>query len=133
MLQPELLVLHHLGIASRDIARSAQFVDQAFRVRQRHGPIHDPNLRADMMLLDLEGAPGIEIVSGPAVDNFVQRGTSLYHACYLAEQIESSVANLMKAGGLVVVPPVPAVLFAGRRVAFVQTPIGLIELLEGRR
>ena len=72
----------------------------------------------------------LEIVSGPVVQGFLDRGRPGYHVCFEVTDIDQSVAELIASGAHQVTRPSPAVLFGGRRVCFLATPIGLVELLE---
>jgi methylmalonyl-CoA/ethylmalonyl-CoA epimerase len=122
--------LHHLGVAVRSIAQGRQFVERSFPVTDSLGPIWDPGLKAELLLLSIDGTTAIELVAGPAVEKVLARGVVLYHMCYEVDDLKLALADLRAAGGLVVIPPTPAVLFQGRLVAFVHSPIGLVELLE---
>ena len=122
--------LHHLGIASADPERTAAFVRQAWDIVSETGPVHDPLQNADLCMLTTSQGAAIEIVSGPAVAAFVKRATALYHSCFEVDDITSAVERLKAAGALALSDPKPAVLFDGRPVCFLQTPIGLLELLQ---
>jgi methylmalonyl-CoA/ethylmalonyl-CoA epimerase len=55
----------------------------------------------------------------------------LHHLCYEIEDLENQLALSRAQGGLVVKPPLPAVAFAGRRIAWVYTRNKLLlEYLE---
>lgn len=58
-------------------------------------------------------------------------GVRLYHQGYLTADIESALERLRAARGILLRPPLPAVAFEGRRVAFVMLPGMLcVELIE---
>lgn len=121
---------HHVGIACKDIEKTAAYVKRAYEVASDTGTVFDPLQNAYVRLFN-EGTPGaIELVSGPAVEALLARKTTYYHICYTTPQIETSIARAGEAGAMTVSPPQPAVLFGGRRVAFVFTPLGLVEFLE---
>ena len=72
------------------------------------------------------------------VQAFVKRGGGLHHVCYEVENLEEALTRARDVGGLITRPPLPAVAFAGRRIAWVYTKSKLlIEYLErsgdGRR
>ncbi|MFZ1123663.1 MAG: VOC family protein [Candidatus Baltobacteraceae bacterium] len=126
------LCLHHVGIACADIDHASEFVKRAFRVHSDSGTVFDPLQNAFVRIFN-EGQPGaIELVSGPIVQAFVAKKTTYYHLCYGTPDIVSTVAAAKAGGSIIVSRPKPAVLFAGRLVAFVHTPLGLIEFLEER-
>lgn len=102
----------------------------AFAVVSDSGEIYDPEQDATVRLFN-EGTPfAIELVSGTTVAKLVSRGTTYYHMCYETPDIRASIADAVKHGALAVREPKPAVLFGGRLVAFVFTPLGLVEFLE---
>jgi methylmalonyl-CoA/ethylmalonyl-CoA epimerase len=124
--------LHHLGVATVNLAQTREFVEASFPVSGCIGPVFDSNLNCELLLLVVRGMPAIELVAGPAVKSIIRRGVMLYHMCYEINDLESVLANLKRAGSLIVISPTPSVLFKGRRVSFIHTPVGLIELLERR-
>ena len=121
---------HHIGIATDDLAETSRFVMNAFDVTNKLGPIHDPKLKAELLLLSVAGAGAIELVAGSAVQGVLKKGVMLYHVCYEVDDLDAVLVEQKRAGALVIVPPSPAILFEGRRVSFVHSPIGLIEFLE---
>ena len=72
----------------------------------------------------------IELVEGPVVSSLIKKGISLYHYCYEVENLKSKVSELKKNGGSIIVKPIPSLLFEKRLISFINTPIGLIELLS---
>lgn len=121
---------HHLGIACEDLERGATFVQAAFEISSDSGPVYDPEQDATVQLFNAGSPSAIELVSGNAVKNIVRRGAFYYHVCYEVVDINASIARLSTMGGICARGPKPAILFDGRLVAFVLTPIGLVELLE---
>ncbi|WP_413683330.1 VOC family protein [Prochlorococcus sp. MIT 1011] len=122
--------LHHLGIATKNIKKSKEFVLSTHTAISEIGPVWDPNLKANLLMIQIVEGLSIELVSGPAVESILKKGISLYHYCYEVEDINDKINEFQKAGGLLIVKPTPAVLFDGRLVSFIFTPIGLIELLN---
>lgn len=124
-------VLHHIGVACRDIEEAAEYMKCTHSVLDDSGTVYDPEQGAYVRLfkVDDDGA-AIELVSGPAVASVVRRGQSYYHVCYAVPDIREAIAKAKRAGAVEVSPPKPAILFGGRRVAFVYTAIGLVEFLE---
>jgi len=129
-MEHKLTTLHHLGIASANIAATEKFVRRSFRVTGTSGPVWDAKLNAELCLLETEGGPAIELVAGPAVTGLLKRRVAIYHVCYEVSALEATLTFLRGGGALPIIPPTPAILFGGRRVAFLQSPIGIIELLE---
>ncbi len=58
-------------------------------------------------------------------------GVSAYHFCYEVENLNDSIAELRKKKFMLLVKPVEAVAFDGRKICFLyHKDAGLIELLE---
>lgn len=121
---------HHLGIACRNISETLEFVQKSFDVAHTSDIIFDKNQDVDLCLLTLSDGSHIELVSGNAVEKFVKKRQSLYHTCWQVSDIEQAIEILYKNGAILISPPTEAILFDNRRVAFLFSEIGIIELLE---
>ena len=123
----------HVGITVEDIDSGLQmwkeiFIDVLEQLSVKK--CFDPLQEVELCLFEA-GNLKIELVSGEKVKNFLRRGTKIYHICFEVDNLERKIENLINKGCILVSPPKPAVLFEGRRVAFLITPMGfLIELLE---
>jgi methylmalonyl-CoA/ethylmalonyl-CoA epimerase len=124
------LPFHHLGIACDDIEATAQFVLRAFAVTSDSGTVEDPLQRASLRLFNAGSNGAIELIAGPMVHGIRRLRMTYYHVCYETPDLDATLTAARGLGALVVSRPVPAILFGGRRVAFVQTPLGLVEFLE---
>lgn len=96
-------------------------------------PVFDLEQRARLAMLDVAGVL-FELVEsngdGPAA-KWLERGVRLYHICFEVDNIDAELARACERGCVVASTPKPAVLFDGRRVAFVlDREMGLVELLE---
>lgn len=92
--------------------------------------IHDNLQNADLCILKTDTGLDVEFISGEQVANLLKTRVSYYHLCYSTNNIESEIAHFEENGCLVVSDLKPAILFGGKRVAFLMTPTGLIELVE---
>ena len=80
--------------------------------------------------------PLLELVEpgGPdsPVSKFAERGGGLHHLCYEVRDLEGHLQFCRSVGIRVIRPPVPAVAFGGRRIAWGITRNRLLtEFLEG--
>lgn len=123
------LELNHFGIACLDLEKTRQWIKCTHNVIKEVGPIEDPLQRVEAVLLHDASGVVIELVSGPMVENIVKRGLVCYHICYAVEDLDLAIIHFQSQKALVLSPPKTAVLFPGKRVAFLQTPMGIVELL----
>ncbi len=121
---------HHIGIACLDIPEALEFVQKSFDVIETTDIIFDKKQDADLCLLELADGSHIELVSGKAVEKLVAKRQSLYHTCWSVNDIEQAIEALYRNGAILISPPTEAILFDNRRVAFLFSEIGIIELLE---
>ncbi len=69
------------------------------------------------------------------MSRFLERGGGLHHLCYEVENLDAHLSTCKSVGTIIIRPPVPAVAFDGRRIAWgVSKKKLLLEFLEsGRR
>ena len=99
---------HHIGIACDDIESAINFVKNTFHISKVSEIIFDENQNVNLCLLQTKCNIHIELVSGVTITNFINNGAVL-------------ISESKK-----------AILFNYRRVAFLMTSIGVIELLESK-
>ena len=73
----------------------------------------------------------IELVSGNIVEKLIKKNITYYHMCYEVDNLQEAMASFKKS--IVISGPTKAILFDNRKVVFLLTPIGIVELLEARR
>ena len=124
--------LHHVGVAVATIDEGAREFRRFHgpQISCEVGPLHDPLQNADLHLFELLDGSRVELVAGRPVLATLAKGLNLHHVCYEVESVQGAVEEWHRRGAVVVSPPKPAVLFAGRLVAFVLTPLGLVEFLD---
>lgn len=132
--------LHHVGIVVTSIEASLASVASLLGLQAITPVVHDPVQRVRVVLLApvQPGGPQVELVEPAAPDSpvsaFLARGGGSHHTCYEVDDLDAALAQVKPPNGLVLRRPQPAVLFDGRRIAWVQTRDGaLIELLERAR
>jgi methylmalonyl-CoA/ethylmalonyl-CoA epimerase len=131
---------HHIGFVVASIQNSVQGFLDALQAEWDGTIFHDPNQAVQVTFLHGKhpGNPVLELVE-PAgekspVTPFLKRGGGLHHLCYEIDGLEDQLALSRAQGGLVVRPPLPAVAFGGRRIAWVYTKNKLLlEYLERQR
>ncbi len=118
---------HHIGIATKDLNTSLNFVKSNFEVSDISEVIYDKNQDATLQMIKTKDV-NIELVTGNKVQKLIDMKTTYYHICYEVEDINLAIENFQ--GAILISSPKPAILFQNRLVAFLMTPIGLIELLN---
>ncbi len=122
--------LHHIGIATPSIPESIEYLKETTEIENVGDIIFDPEQNAELCMVEIKNGTDIEFVSGEVVSRLVKKGQRLYHLCWETEDIEAQIQSMVEEGALIVSPLKPAVLFHGRRVAFLMTSLGLTELVE---
>jgi methylmalonyl-CoA/ethylmalonyl-CoA epimerase len=128
---------HHVGFVVASIPNSIQGFISMLRADWDEQIIHDPNqnVRVTFLKSGLAGDPLWELVE-PAdekspVHALAAKGGGLHHVCYVVNHLEQALADARALGAIIARPPVPAVAFGGRRIAWIYTKNRLlIEYLE---
>ena len=122
--------LHHIGIATEDIENLVEYLKQILNIKDISETVYDKNQDANLCMLTLEDGTKLELVSGKVVEKIVKKRQFLYHTCYETENIEEVKEKLKKLDSFLVSEPKEAILFQNKKVAFLMTNIGLVELVE---
>ena len=128
--------VHHLGVAADDISRMAAFYTDSLGYQPVTEIIHDPVQGAYVQFFRLPGdSVYLELVQpdgpGSKLSRAVAKGGGLSHVCYAVDDIEAAHLALRKRGFFLIAPPVPAVAFKGRRIAWLRGKDHVItELVE---
>lgn len=122
--------LHHIGIATKDIRATRDYIKNLYPVLKETDIIYDANQDAELCMLTLEDGLGLELIMGDKVNSFVDKKQYIYHLCFEVEDIEETLSEYRKCRDIIMMNPTPAVLFDNRHVAFVFSKIGIIELVE---
>ena len=125
---------HHIGIAVKDISKTAEiYVKGGF---MRSEVTFDPIQNVNICWLTKEGMPTIELLApvdetSPINKILEKNGVTPYHICYTVPNIVVAVLDLKKLKYVVVSNPVKAPAINNSKVAFLfNKNIGLIELVE---
>ncbi len=124
---------HHIGVACRSFL-SEQPRFEALGYRQEGADAFDPIQNVQVRFL-VGGGPRVELVCGDGHQGplaaWLKSGAKMYHLAYVVDRMPEAVAFLSGQGAKLIVPPVPAAAFDGRKIAFVMLPnMLLVELIE---
>lgn len=128
---------HHIGFVVASIENSVEGFRETLDADWDGQIFHDPNQAVKVTFLRgrQAGTPCLELVQ-PAGENspvepFLKRGGGLHHLCYEVDDLEAQLQLSRTQRGIMVRPPLPAVAFDGRRIAWVYTKNKLlVEYLE---
>jgi len=118
---------HHIGVATKDIDKTLQWVKNQFDVIKISEKVYDKNQDAYLQMITTKDV-NIELVSGNVVEKFIKKNITYYHVCYEVIDIDQAIKKF--SNSLVISKPTEAILFNNAKVAFLLTPIGIVELLE---
>jgi len=126
--------LHHIGIASNNIQEAIKRHKTLFGLRQVTSIVEDPIHKVSAVLLSDPRGVFVEIIApltdDSPISNILKRGISLYHVCYLVEDLDEALKKIRRKA-VIISKPAPAKLYGGRRIAFVYTPDNyVVEFLE---
>jgi methylmalonyl-CoA/ethylmalonyl-CoA epimerase len=134
---PGQLKLHHIGFTLASIKDSAESFARSLGATWDGNIILDPLQKVRVTFLKGAHASDalIELVEpdGPdsPVSSFLEGRGGLHHLCYEVDDLEAHLAFCKSVRTILVRPPVPAVAFGGRRIAWVLTRKRLLlEFLE---
>jgi methylmalonyl-CoA/ethylmalonyl-CoA epimerase len=133
------LLFHHIGVACQADAL-AQDTERKRLELLGYRPEGDEwvddclGMRGQFMVA-CNGAPRIELVAPHGnrspVTSWLERGVKLYHLAYSVTSLSAEIDRMRERNAKLMLPPIPAVAFGGRKVAFIMLPnFLLIELME---
>ena len=127
--------INHIGYAVKRI-------DRAITAFQKLGyefePVIDDTDRNVKLAFGNKDGYRIELVAPldkrqeSPVDQYLSNAVGTpYHICYESESLDAEIEELKAQGYKVVIEPIPAVAFGGRRVVFMMNiGFGLMEIVE---
>ena len=130
--------LRHVGVAVPKLGPTTDTLATLFGYKVVSGPFDDPVQKVSVNFLaksDNDLAE-IELIApltedSPITPMLAKGGGAAYHLCFETSDIEQAVAHAKNNGCIIVSPPVPAVAFKGRRIAWIYTRSRqLFELVE---
>ncbi len=134
---PGQVKLHHIGFVLASIEEDAASIATSLGATWNGKIILDPlqNVRVSFLQGLHNNDALVELVEphGPqsTVSQFLGKGGGLHHLCYEVENLESHLEYCRLVKTFLIGPPVPAIAFNGRRIAWARTGKKiLLELLE---
>jgi methylmalonyl-CoA/ethylmalonyl-CoA epimerase len=130
--------LLHVGVAVPSLGPAAESLAKLFGYKLVSGPFDDPIQKVSVEFLSqsADDTAEIELIAPAAEDSPIRSmlakdGGGAYHLCFETSDIDAALAHAKALGCIVVSPPVPAVAFEGRRIAWIYTRSRqLFELVE---
>jgi len=134
---PGHLKLHHIGFVVLSIQESAESFARSLGATWDGNIVFDPVQKVHVTFFQghTPTDPLIELVEpgGPEspVSGFLKGGGGLHHLCYEVKDLDLYLRFCQSVGVTIIRPPVPAVAFGGRRIAWGVTKRRLLmEFLE---
>jgi methylmalonyl-CoA/ethylmalonyl-CoA epimerase len=121
---------HHIGIACKDIESVKNSLAQLFPLAILGDVTYDRVQDAKLCMIELEDGTKLELIQGKPVESLLKKNYTYYHLCFSVANLDETIRDFNSKGVLSVADPAPACLFGGSRIAFLYTPMGLVELLE---
>jgi methylmalonyl-CoA/ethylmalonyl-CoA epimerase len=130
--------LLHVGVAVPALGPAAESLARLFGYKLVSGPFDDPiqKVSVEFLAQSAEDTAEIELIAPAAEDSPIRSmlakdGGGAYHLCFETSDIEAALAHAKALGCIIISPPVPAVAFQGRRIAWIYTRSRqLFELVE---
>ena len=121
---------HHIGIATKNIEKTLEWLKNQFQIVNISEKVYDENQDAFLIMVETVDV-NIELVSGNIVEKFIRKNITYYHMCYEVNDLNEAIENFKNS--ILISKPTEAILFNNRKVAFLMTPIGIVELLEAEK
>lgn len=130
--------LLHVGVAVPSLGPTTDLLSNLFGYKVVSGPFDDPIQKVTVNFLAKSDADVAEIEliaplseDSPITSMLTKNGGGAYHLCFETSDMEQALVHAKKNGCMIVSPPVPAVAFEGRRIAWIYTSSRqLFELVE---
>ena len=130
--------LRHVGVAVPSLGPATETLSTLFGYKVVSGPFDDPIQKVSVNFLTTsdKDAAEIELIAplsedSPITSMLAKSGGGAYHLCFETSNIDQALIHAKNNGCMIVSPPVPAVAFGGRRIAWIYTKSRqLFELVE---
>lgn len=127
------LKFHHIGVACKDIKEATISLKKIFNLINISDTVLLENQEGvKVCIVTTDDGTKIELVSGKGVEKFIKRRQYLYHNCWETSNIHTAITHFVDNGSMLFSKPKPSKLFNNRKVAFLMSNIGIVELLESK-
>jgi methylmalonyl-CoA/ethylmalonyl-CoA epimerase len=127
--------IHHLGIAVKDIESSALHYRDSLGWERRSQVYIDDIQQVKVLFMGDNNRVLYELIEpigkDSPVSHILSKRISLYHFCYIVNDLNYAIQKISKNNFVLITGPVEAAAFNGKRIAFMINSDNLIiELLE---
>ena len=130
--------LRHVGVAVPSLGPVTESLSALFGYKVVSGPFDEPIQKVSVNFLAQSDKDVAEIeliapltADSPITAMLAKSGGGAYHLCFETTDIDQALVHAKDNGCVIVSPPVPAVAFNGRRIAWIYTRSRqLFELVE---
>jgi len=127
--------LDHLGIAVQDIHVASLFYRNSLGWKESSEIFPDPIQKVNVLFMTDENGFVFELLEpngeNSPISRFLEKRISLYHFCYVVENLNEKLNDLIQKGFFLISGPSKAVAFGGKPIAFLISRDNLIiELVE---
>jgi methylmalonyl-CoA/ethylmalonyl-CoA epimerase len=124
---------HHIGLICRSF-EAEQCRLEILGYQKESEDVHDPIQKVHVRFL-VGGGPRVELVRSDGTPGplgpWLKSGAKIYHMAYLVDELADALEKAKQQGCKVLVSPVPAAAFGGRRISFVMMPnMLMVEFIE---
>jgi methylmalonyl-CoA/ethylmalonyl-CoA epimerase len=126
---------HHFGLACTDISLMAQeYMRFGYRTEGQEFIDETQQIRG---LFIVGGGPRLELLqahhNSTVLAPWLSSGPRIYHQAFQVDDIDDAMREFTSAKARILVEPVPAIAFGGRRICFVMTrALSLVELISNQ-
>jgi methylmalonyl-CoA/ethylmalonyl-CoA epimerase len=130
--------LLHVGVGVPALAPASESLCALFGYKVVAGPFDDPAQKVSVSFLSASEGDAVEVEliaplgdDSPIRSMLAKNGGGAYHLCFETADMDAALAHAESNRCVVIARPVPAVAYAGRKIAWIYTPgRQLFELVE---
>lgn len=130
--------IDHIGIAVKDINQAIEYWKDFFGYIQATEIVLNTRQKVLVTFMEKESSITIKLIQ-PSEDasplhNFIKKGGSLHHLCFMTDDLEKKVIELKGKGMLTLTPPQPGEAFDNNLIAFLFAKNNMnIELIDTKK